>query len=444
MSLLKVNPMKNYKGYFRVPSSKPETQRAILVAAMAEGISYVHNDLRCSETNTMKNACRNFGAGIIEHDTFLEIRGVGGKPQYTRNVIDCKGSGLVFRIFSALASIVNEPVVLTGDDTLCDRVMLPLFKALEQFDVRIESILKKGKVPIVNWSNRLLGGKCVLPGNISSQFITAVLLVAPFAEDIVEIFIDGEVYSQSYIRQTVECMISSGVDVDFSSDFKYFKVQPGVYQAGNFYIKEDYTSASYILACASLFPGKTVLSNVHGDSLQGEQAILKIIKSLGVDVQFNQDSHEVVIENSLDELRGDFEFSAVDYPNIVPTLAALGSFINGRFRVVGASITRFHKASRVEAIVSELQKLGVDIQLIKKEGICDGFEIRGKSSYAGGEILSSWGDHRIFMSLFIASLRMKMPCFLSGYEDVDCSFPSFLSDFKNAGVELESVSEVCV
>jgi 3-phosphoshikimate 1-carboxyvinyltransferase len=439
--LLKVEPLKKTSGHFCLPSSKPETQRAILMATLADGISYIYNDLRCLETTTMKNACRNFGAVIIEHDNYLKVYGIGKKIAPLNKVIDAKGSGLVFRTFTALAAATNQAIVLSGDETLCKRVMSPLFDALRQLGANIESIHNNDRAPVVSWNSPWLGGKCILPGNISSQFITAILIAAPFAENMVEIEVDGEVYSQSYIKQTIEYMTNAGISVEVSNDYRYYKILPGTYKPNNYQIKEDYTSASYLLAYAALFHGRTVINNVHGESLQGEQAIIGILKNLGMQISHDATKKELIIVNSLDQLKGDYEFNAIDYPNIVPTLAAIGAYVSGTFRVVGASITRFHKASRVEAIANELSALGVDITLIYKDGACDGFEIHGKPSYPGGKTFSSWGDHRIFMSLFIACLKTTSSCYLSGYQDVDCSFPTFLAEFSKAGVEMHEIDD---
>jgi 3-phosphoshikimate 1-carboxyvinyltransferase len=124
-------------------------------------------------------------------------------------------------------------------------------------------------------------------------------------------------------------------------------------------------------------------------------------------------------------------------------LACIGAYVVGEFRIYGASITRFHKSCRIEAIIAELFKLGVNIvPLYRREGnvsYYDGFKIQGKNHYSGNQVLSSWGDHRIFMSLFVACLKTKSPCFLEGHEDVDCSFPNFFHEFKNAGVKLEII-----
>ena len=127
--------------------------------------------------------------------------------------------------------------------------------------------------------------------------------------------------------------------------------------------------------------------------------------------------------------QGTMSLMPSDCPNIVPTLAVIGAFVKGTFRVVGGSITRHHKSSRIKAIVSELLKIGVNIKILSKNGTDDGFEMKGQSHYPGNVILSSWGDHRIFMSLYVASLRCYRPNKIDGYQDVNCSFPHFFTEF---------------
>ncbi|GGN44976.1 3-phosphoshikimate 1-carboxyvinyltransferase [Streptomyces fuscichromogenes] len=439
--LLKVAPINSFSGTFRIPSSKPETQRAILTATLAEGTSRIFNDLRCDETQTMKNACRALGATITEHDGHLEIQGIAGTFPPIGRVIQSRGSGLVFRIVTALASVQPSPVVVTGDATLRNRVMEPLLQALRELGADIESIVSENKAPVVNWGRGLKGGTCHLPGDISSQFITAVLFAAPLAQGPVEIEVSGEVYSKSYIRQTLASLTDAGIKVSASDDMRHYQVEPSAYQAQDITIHEDYTSASYLLAAAALFPGRTVLTNAYGDSMQGEFAIVPILQQLGVSVTFDRDASLLTVDNPPGSLRGNFEVDVRDCPNIVPTLAALGAYVQGSLRVTGGRLTRFHKASRIEAMAAELTRAGVDIDVLYDNGICDGFEVRGARTYPGGVTLSSWGDHRIFMSLFLAGLRMRSANRFSGFEDVRLSFPTFLEDFTTAGVRTAAVQE---
>ncbi|MGW1463186.1 3-phosphoshikimate 1-carboxyvinyltransferase [Streptomyces sp. NPDC002308] len=442
--LLRVDPVNSFSGTFRVPSSKPETQRAILTSTLAEGTSRVYNDLRCDETETMKNACRAFGAKITEHDGYLEIEGIGGTFPAVGRVIQSRGSGLVFRIVTALASVQPSPVVVTGDATLRNRVMEPLLEALRELGADIESIVGENKAPIVNWARGLRGGVCRLPGDISSQFITAILFAAPLADGPVEIEVTGEVFSQSYIRQTLASLTDAGIKVSASEDMRHYWVEPSTYQAQDVTIHEDYTSASYLLAAAALFPGRTVLTNIYGDSLQGEFAIVPILRQLGVSITFDQADSSMTVDTPSDALKGDFEVDVRDCPNIVPTLAGLGAYVQGSLRLTGGRLTRFHKASRIEAMAAELTRAGVDIEVLYDEGVCDGFLVRGAQTYPGGVTLSSWGDHRIFMSLFVAGLRMQFANQFSGFEDVRLSFPTFMEEFTRAGVRTEAVEEVQV
>jgi 3-phosphoshikimate 1-carboxyvinyltransferase len=440
-TLLHVEPIQSLQGRAVTPSSKPETQRAILAATLANGTSIVRNDLRCVETSAMKQACRSLGATIGNHDGYLEIIGVGRALHLGQRVVDALGSGLVFRTFAALTSLSSSPAIITGDTILRTRVMKPLFDALTQLGAKIECVGEAGKAPVVNWGGGLRGGRCTIPGNVSSQFITAMLFAAPLADQLVEIAIEGELLSISYIHQTIATLQRSGIRVETNGDFSLIRVHPGEYRPAEYQIGGDYTSSSYLIGAAALFPGTYVLENLNSKSLQGERAIIDVVRALGIEVHFDDTRNELTLVNRQPQLAGDFEFNASDFPNIVPTLAAIGAHVKGTFRVVGGSITRLHKSPRIKAMVSELGKMGVDIKGLFKDGVYDGFEIHGGGeAYAGGVDLSSWGDHRIFMSLFIASLRSCRPNRLDGYRDVNCSFPDFFSQFEHLGARCHEVS----
>lgn len=435
VDLVSVEPLDSFGGTFRVPESKPETQRAILTSSLASGVSRITNDLRCAETETMKNACRAFGARITEFEDHLEVQGTGGTLQPLGQILRAGGSALVFRTMTALSSVSSSPVVLTGDATLRSRVMAPFFSALGDLGGDIESICEDGKAPVLNRGGRLGGGVCKVPGDVSSQFITAILYVAPLAERPVEIAVTSELYSRSYVQQTVTSLVGAGIAVSVSDDFHAFRVEPSRYHSRDLVVHEDYTSASYLLAAAALYPGRCVLTGVYGDSAQGEFAIIPILRELGLDITFDSTSRSLIVENPLGRPRGDIEIDAKDCPNIVPTLAAIGAYVEGTMRVVGGRLTRFHKTSRIDAIVQELSRAGVDIQVLYEDGVCDGFVVRGAASYPGGRTFSSWGDHRIFMSLLVAGLRMESANAFAGFEDVRLSFPEFFEEFRKAGLK---------
>lgn len=422
-----------------IPSSKPETQRAIVCASLAGGKSTVYNDLRCSETSATKQAMSAIGAGIVELNDRLEIEGVDHAPKNPGHVIDCSGSGFAFRTMSVLAAATPGGMILTGNKTLRRRIMRPMFAALSTLGVQFEHISEEGKAPVVIWSDRIKGGNCTVPGNTCSQFTTALLFGLPLAKERVSLNVTGEIRSASYIKQTLVAMRHAGVLLNVEEPSDCYEIAPARYQAVDTLVSGDFTSASYLMAIASLFPGKQRLHNMSRESFQGERLIVDVLHQLGIHVEFDESQRICLIDNQLERLSGDYSFDLRHSPNILPTLAVIGAFVEGRFRVTGGSVTHYHKSSRITAIATELRKLGVDISVIELDGIPDGFEIRGRTTYEGGVQFSSWKDHRIFLSLFIASLKTKKSNQLDGYQDIHCSFPDFFSQVEKLGINFHEV-----
>jgi 3-phosphoshikimate 1-carboxyvinyltransferase len=420
---------------FHTPSSKPETQRALVLAALAPGRSHIRHDLRCTETMAMRHAIAEFGARSAEEHEVLVVDGVNLRQQAASvGIVDAAGSGLVARLSIALALVKPGGLVVTGDDILRRRAMSDLIEELNRLNSgRVRSLVAPNSLPVLVQGGALAGGRYQLPGDVTSQFVTALLVAGPLAQAPIEINLTPPVLSSSYLRQTIAAMARAGVQVEYSSDFTTFRIAPAEYTSFTTTLAGDFTSASYFLATAALFVGKTRIANLQPESLQGEAAMLRIVRELGVDVAFDEIGNELVVSNQLEVLAGNYEFDVSDCPNIVPTLAALGSFVEGRFAVSGASIVRLHKSSRVEAMAHALRAVGVDITLRWRGDVIDGFEIRGRHTYPGGAVMSSVRDHRIFMALFVASLRMQQPNFIDGCEEVECSFPGFLDQFKANG-----------
>ncbi|MGS1002365.1 3-phosphoshikimate 1-carboxyvinyltransferase [Burkholderia glumae] len=440
---LRVNPASHLKPVMSVPASKPETQRAIVTASLATGRSRIHNDLRCLETDTMKAACRQLGARISEHDGFLEVDGVGGQFTHDTLVIDAKGSGLVFRTLSAITCMRRSPTILTGDHTLRRRVMKPLFDALGSLGANLQHLGDAGKAPVINWGQRISRTHAELPGDVSSQFVTALLLLAPLSDQPITLRQSEPVLSKSYIAQTVDFLRRASIDIEVDERFSHFAVRPGEYVAFDSRINADYTSLSYLLFACAVFPGEYVIRGITSDTLQGEQIFIDVVQALGVKVMHDDAAQELLVSSVHARLSGSHEVDVSDGPNIIPTLVALSLFVEGEFRVVGGSVTRLHKSSRIESMVTEAAKLGADIKLLwNRQGDIDGFVTRGRSDYEGGEILTSCGDHRNFMSLFVASLKFRRPCHIDGFQDVICSFPEFLTQFEALGASFSPVPSV--
>ncbi|MCH9644406.1 MAG: 5-enolpyruvylshikimate-3-phosphate synthase, partial [Gammaproteobacteria bacterium] len=198
-------------------------------------------------------------------------------------------------------------------------------------------------------------------------------------------------------------------------------------------ITGDFTSASYLVACALLFPGVSTFTNVDLNNLQGEKIIFDLVNMLNVTMHYEADSHVLIIDNQHEYLSGDIEISVKDGPNITPTLAAIGAYVEGEFVVRDATVCQYHKCNRIRTMVEELKKFGVNIRPIFKNNLWDGFVIKGKRSYPGNVTFSTdFRDHRIIMSLFIAALRAESTSFFSvdNMNLIKDSFPGFMNVFK--------------
>lgn len=435
-NFLTVLPAKYMQGgVFVIPSSKPETQRALVTAALAEGRSHIYNDLRCRETEATRNGLRALGARIEEFDGRLDIHGVAGRPMCHTDTIDCMGSGYAFRVFSVLAALTPGTITITGDSVLQKRIMAPLLETLEGVGASIEYLGKYGHAPIRIDSETLRTGSCIVPGHNCSQFTTALLLGLPLSAQPMELIVTGEIASASYVHQTLDAMARAGVSVGSEVPAHRYLIAPQQYRPFTVNIGGDFTSASYIVAIACLFEGEYILKNVSSASLQGERAIIAFAEETGLEVSFNAEEKTCVLVNRHGRPRGNFRFNVRNSPNILPTLAAIGAFVDGSLAIIGGSVTNHHKSPRIRAMLEELSKLGVAVApLYAENGELDGLELQGRATYEGGCELSSWGDHRIFLSLFIVSLRTRMGNQIEGYEGIVNSFPDFLDQVATFGV----------
>lgn len=430
-----VNPITALDAAIAAPPSKPETQRAVLLASLATGRSRIGNALRSRETDAMVTACGALGARLAWEDGGWTVDGCGFAPGHRvpggRLAVQADGSGLVARIFAALGCAAEGGATVDGNEVLRGRVMAPLFEALAGAGVPISYPGRPGHLPVTVGASGFPGGRFDLPGDVSSQFATALMMAAPFGARPTEIRMTRPVHSAAYLAQTVAALRRAGVAVGHDAEFAEIAVTPGPVLPCDAACGGDFTSASYLVAAAAILPSRLTLRGLHPDSLQGERSIIDTVARMGVKVAWAGDT--VTISNPTGRLVGDFAVDVIDGPNIVPTLAAIGAFVEGSLTVTGGALTRLHKSDRIDAMVTELRKLGADIDPVERLGKVDGFVVRGRSDYEGGVDLADHGDHRNFMSLFVASLRCRQPNRIHGQLDVAQSYPDFMEAFQAAG-----------
>lgn len=419
---------------FTAPASKPETQRAILAAALAEGSSRLEGALAARETEAMIRACRALGAEITAEAAGLRIEGVGPRLRDPRHAgQDCyiwaAGSALVARIFATLGSAIPQRVIVDGNDVLRSRPFAPLFELLGRHGVAFEHLDREHRLPCIATSQSLPGGTFRIGTSISSQFATALLVAAPLAERATVLELTGEHHSLPYILQTVDMLRRFAVPVAVGPDARTITVPAGrPYRPQTVALTGDYTSASYLMGAAYTTRGRVEIANLDPASLQGERAMVEILAGLGAEIAWTAGGALIVDCTDLpDEVEASFDLRPS--PNILPTVAALAATTRGRVRITGARLTQFHKSPRIEAMAQELAKAGIAVTVLRGgDGVPDGLELRGRPASPGHVTFSSHGDHRIFMALALFALSCERACGFGDSHDTADSFPGFMAD----------------
>lgn len=411
-------------GEVYAPPSKSYTHRAILITSLGPG-GRVLRPLLSADTLATVSASEAFGARIRKepenNDLFIE--GVGDRPQTPDNVIDVMNSGTTLRFCSAVAAL-TKGAVLTGDSSIRTRPNGPLLSALCELGADAFSIKNNGKAPLVI-RGMMQGGIAHLQGGLSSQFLSALLIASPLAEKETRIIIEGELKSRPYAEITLDMLYDAGIVVE---ERKNEFIIPG---GQNFGLKEyiipgDFSSASYPLAAAAITGSEVTVKGIL-PSRQGDSAIIDILTRMGAQVSWNRESGDLRIKGG--ELEG-IEIDASRTPDLVPTIAVLGSVARGKTTVVNADHVRHKETDRLHAMAVELTKMGAKI----KERP-DGLEIQGGKLH--GASVHGYHDHRIVMALTVAGF-VAGDTKIDTAEAVDVSYPGFFTEMERLGARIRA------
>jgi 3-phosphoshikimate 1-carboxyvinyltransferase len=408
-------------GTITCPPNKSYTHRAIFLASLADGKSTIKNVLRSRDTNATIEICKSFGAEIQGDQNSLEVSGVG-KFETTDLAVDASNSGTTIRIASAIAALRGGKTVLTGDESLRKRPMRPLLDALESLGAKCSS--NDGRPPLTI-SGKMAGGEVSIPGNVSSQFISALLIAAPLTEKGITLNISSELVSKPYLDATIITMEKFGVKVKAPEQYKKYRIEPQQYKHAAITIPSDFSSVALLLSAAVLVGGELTVKASVGDLAQGDEAIIDILGKLGVDVSMKNDTITV---RSPEKLRGG-RFDLSNTPDLLPPLSILVLKSESPIEVYNVRHARFKETDRIAILARELQKLGIKVNE-KEDGmiLSPPKEIRGAS-------LNSENDHRLFMAFCIAAMYVG-DCTVSDPDSVDVSYPSFVSDMNSVGAKI--------
>ncbi len=382
-------------GTIRPPGSKSLTNRALAVAALARGTSTLRGVLDSRDTQVMIDSLRKLGL-TVEHsaqDCTVRITGCEGRPPVTHADLWLENSGTSIRFLTALCALGHGQFRLDGNTRMRERPIKDLIDSLRQFGIAAECPLGNDCPPVVVVGQGLRGGTTTINANVSSQFLSAVLMAAPCATGPVEVRLAGEMVSEPYIDMTIGVMASFGVVVDRSQPGT-FRISPQVYQSAAYNIEPDASAASYFFGLAAVTGGRISVEGLHKNALQGDIHFVTALEQMGCRVTWNSDS--VTVEGG--PLRGiDIDMNAIS--DTAQTLACVAPFASGPTRIRNVAHMRLKETDRVAAVVTELRRLGLNV-----EEYPDGMTIYPGPLHGG--TVATYDDHRMAMSFSLIGLRV--------------------------------------
>ncbi|MDZ7641898.1 MAG: 3-phosphoshikimate 1-carboxyvinyltransferase [Desulfurivibrio sp.] len=405
----------------RVPGSKSITQRALIAAALADGISFLHGPLASEDTEYTSTALRAMGIVVDQLGDKWRVSGQGGRIAPPATEIFLGNNGTATRFLTSVAALGHGIFLLNGDKRMSERPIGPLLSALAGWGANIRSLQDNGCPPLEIQGGGLRGGSTVLPAGKSSQYLSSLLLVAPYTAQPAQLRVEGEVLSQPYVRMTMAVMESFGVAVNANSELNLFEIPQGQYRAREYAVEGDASSASYFWAAAAVNGGTVTVANVPHPSLQGDTALVEILAKMGCRVTRTADGITVAAEG---ELQG-VEVEMGDCPDVVPTLAVVAALARGRTVIRNIAHLRIKECDRLAVMAQELAKLGVNTEEGEDFLIIEG---RGRAPGYQGATIATHNDHRIAMSFAVAGLAIPG----IRIENPDCvkkSFPDFWQRF---------------
>ena len=417
--MITINPVGKVDVSISVPGSKSLTQRALIASALADGESVLHGPLVSEDTEYSSTALRQLGVSV-EHGEQWRVIGNSGRIDKSDSPIFLGNNGTATRFLTSVVSLGNASFTIDGDKRMYERPIDPLMKALQGWGVDIESVHGTGCPPLTIRSKGIAGGKTTLPEGKSSQYLSSLLLVAPYAREVAELYVEGEVLSKPYVNMTLDVMSSFGIDVEYSTDYTYFKIPQGCYRAHEYHIEGDASNASYFWAAAAVTGGRVTVENVPVPSLQGDAMLVPILGRMGCEVSVEGRGITVTAGKKLEGVTVDMG----DMPDVVPTLAVVAAFAEGTTVIENIEHLRIKECDRLTATVTELAKMGAKVEEKQDSMIIHGDG--GKSLH--GAVIETYNDHRMAMSMSVAGLKVD-GVQISGEECVVKSFPDYWQRF---------------
>jgi 3-phosphoshikimate 1-carboxyvinyltransferase len=396
-SSLKINPIQHpLNATVRVPGSKSLTNRALLIASLASGTTRLTNALFSDDSRYFARALQTLGFDVqldkANHE--MTVTGLGGKIPAKHAELFIGNAGTAARFLSAFLTLGHGEYILDGEPRMRERPIGDLVDSLTQLGANLEPTNNYPPVKIT--ANGLPGGKTTIAGDISSQFLSALLMVAPYAQSPIEITLSTDLNSKPYVDMTIAIMRDFGVDVD-RNGYQSFTIPISNYQLpiSQYPIESDASAASYFFAAPAICGGTVRVENISRKSVQGDIAFLDVLTQMGCAVTEENNSLLVTCNSQPKGLDIDMR----DIPDTAQTLAAIAPFADSPTRIRGIASARVKETDRVSATCTELKRLGVQVDEHE-----DGMTIHPCQNFQPANI-QTYNDHRMAMAFSLIGLR---------------------------------------
>lgn len=405
---------------FTPPPSKSHTNRALVLAALTDGISVIKNYAICEDTIYMIRSLKKLGVKIIQKANELFVYGKGGNFNKKNVELFCGNAGTTFRFLTALSIFNSGEVTLTGSKRMLERPIGDLIEALSQLDIKIES--NNGYPPVKVFGGYINPKPVKINAKKSSQFLSALLLIMPTLGKDFSIELENELPSLPYIKMTLQVLRDFGVKIIHLEFRKFFLTKNLKLNPSKIIIESDTSSATYFFGSAAVLRKRIKVNGLRKDTNQADIKFVKVLKKMGCDVKWGNDF--VILTGK--KLKG-ITIDMNDAPDSVPALAVVSLFANGKTLIKNIENLRYKESDRIQALANELSKLGARVRTGK-----DFIEINPIKNY-NSAVIETYNDHRIAMSFAIAQLKIP-EIKIKNPECVKKSFPDFWQEFNKMRV----------
>lgn len=426
--MVKINPPKAViNGKIRVPGSKSLTNRALIIAALAEGRSQINGILKSDDSYWCIDVLRKLGVEVEVEGETAYIQGSIGNWLNPSGELYVGSAGTIARFLPGALAVGKGSWSLTGSKRMSERPIAPLLQSLITLGTDITFNQAEGCLPLTITADGLRGGEVTLSGSTSSQFISGLLISAPYAKEQVVLQIDGEVVQRDYVQMTLDMMSSFGITAEVSQDGQTIYIPTGRYQAQSVLLEPDVSTCCYFWAIAALTAGCVRIEGITADSTsQPDIEMLNTLELMGCTVLRGENFVEV---QGVKQLKGGFTISMKKWSDQTLTIAAMAPFADGPITLTDAAHIRHHECDRISGICSELTKLGLHI-----EEHHDGLTIYPGQPVA--TLLDSHDDHRMAMALSLIGMKVEN----IGIMDPGCvskTCPNYFEQLSQLGVEIK-------